>query len=110
MRRQNLSFFLRPVTLPPAAMTVTLISYLVLNVGLAFIMPIFPVLGLIGAIAINLVVVLFLRSRMALPLYMLVASPSVALSLGSGILSRLYIGNLFFALIVLIWLFQVVLP
>jgi O-antigen ligase len=40
----------------------------------------------------------------------LVASPSVALSLSSGILSRLYIGNMLFALIVLIWLLRVILP
>jgi O-antigen ligase len=104
-------FFLsRPVALPPAAMVVMLISYLALNVCLAFIMPIFPLLGLIGAISINLVVILFLRSKLALPLYMLIASPSVALSLGSGILSRLYIGNLLFVLVVLIWIFQVILP
>jgi len=100
----------RLVALPPAAMVVTLISYLALNVGLAFIMPIFPLLGLVGAISINLVVILFLRSKLALPLYMLIASPSVALSLGSGILSRLYVGNLLFVLVVLIWIFQVILP
>lgn len=102
--------FARPVMLPPAAMIVTLISYLLLNVGLAFLMPIFPWLGIIGALAINLVVLLFFCPRMALPMYMLIASPSVALSLGTGILSRLYIGNVLFALVVLIWLLQVILP
>jgi len=104
------SFLSRSVALPPVALIVTLLSYLVLNVGLALIMPIFPLLGLVGAVAINLVVILFLYSKLALPLYMLIASPSVALSLGSGILSRLYIGNLLFVLVALIWIFQVVLP
>ncbi len=92
------------------SMIVALGSYLVLNVGCALLMPIFPLLGLIGAIVINLVVLLFWRVRFALPLYVLVASPSVALSLSSGLLSRLYIGNMLFALIVCIWLVRVVLP
>ncbi len=92
------------------SMIVALGSYLVLNVGCALLMPIFPLLGLIGAIVINLVVLLFWRVRFALPLYVLVAGPSVALSLSSGILSRLYIGNMLFALIVCIWLVRVVLP
>jgi O-antigen ligase len=104
------AFLSRSIVFPSAALIVTLICYLMLNVGLAFIMLIFPLLGLIGAISINLVVILFLRSKLALPLYMLIASPSVALSSGSGILSRLYIGNLLFALVVLIWIFQVLLP
>lgn len=110
MEQKKYAIFSHHIVLPPAATIVTLISYLAINVGLAFVMPVLPVLGLIGAIATNLIVVLFWRSRLALPLYMLVASPSVALSLGSGILSRLYLGNLLFALITLIWLFQIVLP
>lgn len=110
MEQLKHAFLSRSVAFPPAALVLTLISYLALNVGLAFIMPIFPLLGLVGAIAINLVVILFLYSKLALPLYMLIASPSVALSFGSGVLSRLYIGNLLFVLIVLIWIFQVVLP
>lgn len=73
-------------------------------------MPFFPALGLIGAAIVNLVVVLFFRPDFALILYVLVASPSVALSLGSGILSRLYIGNVLFALVVVIWVLKGVLP
>ncbi len=99
------------LALPPAAMSVVLITYLVLCVGLAYLMPFFPPLGLLGAIVINLVVLIFLQSRLALPFYILVAGPSVALSLaGSGILSRLYIGNLLFLLITVIWILQIVLP
>jgi O-antigen ligase len=106
MGQQKRAFF----SFPPVAVIVTLGSYLVLNAGCALLMPIFPLLGLIGAIAVNLVALLFWRARFALPLYVLVASPSVALSLSSGILSRLYIGNMLFALIVLIWLLRVILP
>ncbi len=92
-------------------MIVVLITYLALCIGLAYIMPLFPPLGLLGAIVINLVVSIFLRSRLALPFYILVAGPSVALSLASsGILSRLYIGNLLFLLITGIWILQMVLP
>lgn len=97
--------------LPPAAMIVVLITYLALCIGLAYIMPFFPPFGLLGAIVINLVVSIFLRSRLALPFYILVAGPSVALSLASsGILSRLYIGDLLFVLITSIWILQMVLP
>src|SRR5690348_4538721 len=106
MGQQKHTFF----SFPPVAVIVTLGSYLLLNAGCALLMPIFPLLGLIGAITINLVALLFWRVRFALPLYVLVASPSIALSLSSGILSRLYIGNMLFALIVFIWLLRVVLP
>jgi len=92
-------------------MSVVLITYLVLCVGLAYLMPFFPPLGLLGAIVINLVVLIFLQSRLALPFYILVAGPSVALSLASsGILSRLYIGNVLFLLVTGIWILQIVLP
>jgi len=89
-------------------MTTTLTVYLLLSAGLAILMgmpPLLPIAGLVGAIAINLVVLLFVRSEAALPLYLLVAGPSVALSLSSsGILSRLYIGNLMFFLLTVIWI------
>jgi O-antigen ligase len=58
-----------------------------------------------------LLVLFIVRQEIALPVYLLVAGPSVALSLsGSGILSRLYIGNMLFFLITLIWLVQRILP
>lgn len=97
--------------LPPAALSATLIIYLALCIALAYLMPIFPLLGVVGAILINLVVLFFVRSRFALPLYIVAAGPSVALSLASsGILSRLYIGNLLFILIIAIWLLCYLLP
>jgi hypothetical protein len=96
--------------LPSAATSIILITYLALSAGLAYLMLTLPLLGLLGAIVVNLVVFLFLYFRFALPLYIVVAGPSVALSLaGSGILSRLYIGNMLFGLMVLIWILQVIL-
>jgi len=101
----------RSLALPPAAMTVTLVVYLALNIAMAFLMALLPVLGILGAISINLVAWLFFKSRHAIPLYIVVAGPSVALTFSSsGILSRLYIGNILFGLTVLIWLAQFVLP
>jgi hypothetical protein len=112
MEQKKFSFLsLRSLALPPAAMSTTLISYFVLNIALAYIMLFFPPLGLIGAITINLVVLFFLRSRFAIPLYILIAGPSVGLTLSqAGTLSRVYIGNLLFLLIVGIWILQVILP
>ena len=96
---------------PPAAMTVTLAIYLILCLALAYLMPLLPIVGVLGAVVINLLVLFFIRSRYALPLYVICAGPSVALSLASsGILSRLYIGNLLFAFVALIWLIQIILP
>ncbi|MDQ2714782.1 MAG: O-antigen ligase family protein [Chloroflexota bacterium] len=104
----------RTISFPPAALTITLVVYLGLTAALAFLMgnaTIDPSVGLIGAVVINLVVLFFMRSEVALPLYLLVAGPSVALSLSSsGLLSRLYIGNMLFFLIVLIWLLFRLLP
>src|SRR5947208_15998680 len=80
--------------LPPAAMRTTLIIYMILNIGLAFLAPLSPTFGLIGAMAVNLIVLLFVQSEFALPLYIFVAGPTVVLSVSSsGILSRLYIGH-----------------
>ncbi|HEU5227213.1 MAG TPA: O-antigen ligase family protein [Ktedonobacteraceae bacterium] len=106
--KELLSSARRAIPMPPAAMTVTVIVYLLLSVGLAILMgnpSLLPIVGLVGAITINLVVLLFVRSEAALPLYLVVAGPSVALSLSSsGILSRLYIGNLLFFLLTVIWI------
>jgi O-antigen ligase len=112
MKSTRLSFLsFRSLALPSVAMTTTLIVYLALNVAMAFLMVFQPLFGILGAIVINIVALLFFKSRLALPLYVIVAGPSVALSLASsGILSRLYIGNMVFGLIVLMWLFQFVLP
>src|SRR6266849_1768730 len=66
--------------------------------------PLNPIIGLLGMAAL-IILILCILSKLALPLYILVAGPSIALSVsGSGILSRLYIGDLLFVVIVGIWL------
>src|SRR2546421_6817141 len=94
-------------TLPSRTMSTTFIIYMVLNTALAYLTLVSPLFGLMGVLVLNLIVFFFIQPRLALPLYILVAGPSVVLSVsGSGILSRLYIGNLLFGLIVVIWLLQ----
>lgn len=88
-------------------MGATLIICLVLSLGEIFLTLFNSIFGLAAAVAINLVVLLFVRSELALPFYILVAAPTIVLSAsGSGILSRLYIGDLLFALIVGVWLLR----
>src|SRR5437588_6711695 len=95
--RPKLSFF----TLPSRTISTTLIIYMILNVALVFLALLSPTFGLLAAIGINLILLLFFQPGFALPLYVLVAGPTVVLSVSnSGILSRLYIGNLLFMLIV----------
>jgi O-antigen ligase len=93
--------------LPPAAISTMFIIYMALNIALAFLTLLSPIFGLMGALVINLILLFFIQPRLALPLYIVVAGPTIVLSVsGSGILSRLYIGDLLFALIVVIWLLQ----
>ena len=100
---------LSPRSLSPslAALSTTLITCLVLGLGQAFLSTLNPFIGLIGVVAIALIVFFLIRPELALPLYILVAAPTLVLSASSsGILSRLYIGDLLFALIVGIWLLR----
>ena len=102
------------LNVPPAAVIIICSIYLLLCLGLAALMAIpllTPIMGVGAAILINAIVLLFVRSEVVLPLYLLVAGPGIALSLsGSGILSRLYIGNLLFFLVSVIWLLVKYLP
>jgi len=83
------------------------IIYMALNIALAYLTLRSPIFGLMGALVLNLIVLFFIQPRLALPLYILVANPTGFLTVSSsGILSRLYIGNLLFGLIVVIWLLQ----
>src|SRR5690349_20444863 len=96
---------LNSFTLPSRTISTTLIIYMLLNMALGCLVLLSPTFGLIVAMGINLLVVLSLQPKLALPLYILVADTPVILSVsGSGILSRLYIGNLLFMLIVVVWL------
>jgi len=94
-------------SLPPAAMSTMFIIYMALNIALAFLTLLSPIFGLAGALVLNLIVLFFIQPRLALPLYILVAGRTGFITVSSsGILSRLYIGNLLFGLIVVIWLLQ----
>ena len=88
-------------------MSTMFIIYMALNFALAFLTLLSPIYGLMGALLLNLIVLFFIQPRLALPLYILVAGPSGLITVtSSGIFSRLYLGNLLFALIVAIWLLQ----
>ena len=92
-------------SLPPTTTIIVLTSYLLLNLGCVLLMADSLILGIMGVLAINLLLFLFLRPQWVVPIYILIAGPSVALPLGStGIFSRLFGGNLLFALVVAIGL------
>lgn len=77
--------------------------YLLLNIGLTVLMGRSLLLGLGGIIIINLLVWLFSQPRWAIPLYILVATPSLAMPLGgTGILSRLFAGHLVMILLIIV--------
>lgn len=93
------------------AIGATLILCLALILGQAFLATLNPIIGLIGVAAIALIMFFFIRPELSLPLYILVAGPTLVLSASSsGILSRLYIGDLLFVLIVGIWLLREISP
>jgi len=95
---------LRQSLLPSTAMIV-LTSYLLLNLGCVLLMADSLILGIMGVLAINLLLFLFLRPQWVVPMYILIAGPSVSLPIGSaGIFTRLFGGNLLFALVVAVGL------
>jgi len=93
----------RRQSLPPIAVLIVFTVYLLLNIGCVLLMADSLMLGIMGVVAIHLLLILFLRSRWVVPLYILVAGPSVTIPLGAaGILSRLYVGTLMLALLIVI--------
>jgi O-antigen ligase len=108
MAQQRLPFrSSRPLNFSPAAMGMILILCLALGLGQALLITLNPLIGLAGIAAVALIMLFLMRPELALPLYILVAAPTIALSASSsGILSRLYIGDLLFALLVGIWLLR----
>src|SRR5579859_2279464 len=108
MAQQKLPFLsARSLNFSLAAIGATLLICLALILGQAFLTTLNPLIGLSGVATIALVIFFFIRPELALPLYILVAGPSLVLSASSsGILSRLYIGDLLFVLIVGIWLLR----
>lgn len=84
----------------------TLLICLVLGLAQAFFIALNPIIGLI-LVASSIIVVLFVQLELILPLFVLVAGPTLIFSASSsGILSRLYVGNLMFALIIGVWLLR----
>ena len=110
MAQQRLPLFSsRSLNISFPALGKMLAISLALGVGQAFLVALDPVLGLGAMVAIALIILLLVQPEFALPIYILVAAPTIALSLSSsGILSRLYIGNMLFALIVAIWLLRMI--
>jgi O-antigen ligase len=90
--------------LSTAALGTILVVGLVLGLGQIFLIMLNPIMGLIGLAAVTLIMPFFMRTELALPLYIMVAAPTTILSVSSsGILSRLYIGDMLFGLIIVIW-------
>ncbi|MGI9062184.1 MAG: O-antigen ligase family protein [Ktedonobacteraceae bacterium] len=96
-------------SLPPTTAMIVLTSYLLLNLGCVLLIADSLILGITGVVAINLLMFLFLRPQWVVPMYILIAGPSVSLPIGSaGIFSRLFGGNLLFALVVAIGLVRTI--
>lgn len=108
MAQQKLSFLsTRSLSFSFKAIGIVVISFLVLSLGQVFLVTINPLIGLMIAATGALIILFLAQADFALPLYILVAAPTTILSAsGSGILSRLYIGDLLFALIVGLWLLR----
>lgn len=101
--RAGFTGFLRRQSLPPAAVLMIFITYVLLNMGCVLLMTYSLMPGIIGVIAINLLIILFLWPQWVIPLYVLAAGPSVAVPLGTtGIISRLFGGTLLLILLVVI--------
>src|SRR5579859_1981961 len=78
-------------------------AYVLLNLRCVLLMADSLVLCIMGVAATSLLMFLFLRPRWVVPLYILIAGPSITIPLGAtGILSRLFAGNLVFALLVVV--------
>jgi O-antigen ligase len=109
MSQQRLPFAsIRSLNVSPPVIGILLLICTVLSLGQALLISLNPLIGLISLAAIALIALFILRSEFALPLYILVAAPTVVVSASSsGILSRLYIGDLLFILLAVIWLLQV---
>src|SRR5260370_37000858 len=110
MEQQRFSpLLIRGQALPSVIVVIAFAIYLSLNVVLVFLMANAALLGIIGMVMINLIAFFFLQPRWSIPLYILIAAPSIAIPLGSiGILSRLFVGNLMLALVIMIVLVRTI--
>jgi O-antigen ligase len=107
MDQQRFSFLPRSLQLSLAAMSIPFIISIVIGLSLTFLISLNLIMGLSIVVSIILIVVLFTRSEFALPIYILLAGPTIVFAASSsGILSRLYLGDLLFVLIICIWLLK----
>ena len=91
----------------PASMGTTIMLGILLCLGETLLILFNPLIGLAGGVTICLVALLLKRTGLALPLFVVVAGPSITFpASSSGILSRLYVGDLFFGLLLVIWLLR----
>ena len=104
MEQQKFSFQQRSLQFSLAALGIVFLSGLVLLVSQTILISLDPIIGL-GIVAfIILVILLVIRSEFALCAYILLAGPTLIISIsGAGILSRLYLGDLVFVVLVGIW-------
>jgi O-antigen ligase len=94
-----------------ASISTTIMLSFLLCLGETLLILFNPLIGVAGGVTICLIAILLKRTGLALPLFIVVAGPSLAFSPGSsGILSRLYVGDLLFGLIVVIWLLREIAP
>src|SRR5579859_2580889 len=94
---------LRDQPLPPATVVMVFTGYLLLNLGCVLLMADSLILGIMSMAMLNLLMFLFLWPQWITALYILIALPSIVIPLGaSGILSRLFAGDLVFALLIVV--------
>ena len=104
MEQQRFSFQLRSLQFSLAAIGILLITCLVLIVSQSILISLNPIIGLGIVASILLITLLVIRPEFALCTYILLAGPTIVFSASSsGILSRLYLGDLIFIVIVGIW-------
>lgn len=88
-------------------MSITFIISIIIGLSLTFLISLNLIMGLSIVVSIILIVVFLMWSEFALPIYILLAGPTMIFAASSsGILSRLYLGDLLFVLIISIWLLK----
>jgi O-antigen ligase len=80
------------------------IVYILFALGCTWLLSISLIAGIGCMLALQVTTWLFRHTRLALPLYIALAGPGLGLSTNTdGILSRIFIGNLLFYILIFIW-------
>src|SRR5579859_1778436 len=107
MEQQRFSFQQRSLRLSLAALGIVFVFGLVLLVSQTILISLNPIIGLGTVAFIILIALLVIRSEFALCAYILLAGPTVTIPVSdSGILSRLYPGDLIFMVLVGLWFLE----